>query len=51
MRMAPWELDEPMWNIGSRLCARRRCVRCPVEGLCGETKNVEFEGNVVVWTA
>jgi len=49
--IAPWMLDEPMWNIGSKLCARRKCVQCPVEDLCDKTKDVRFEGGVVFWRA
>ena len=30
----PWKLDEPMWTVGSKLCAKRVCRRCPVEQLC-----------------
>ncbi len=29
-----WKLDEPMWNIGSKLCAKDRCLECPVKELC-----------------
>jgi len=31
-----WKLDEPMWNIGSKLCARDRCGACPVRELCAK---------------
>jgi adenine-specific DNA glycosylase len=23
-----------MWNIGSKLCAKDRCLECPVKELC-----------------
>ena len=31
-----WKLDEPMWNISSKLCARDRCGACPVRELCAK---------------
>lgn len=49
--VAPWKLDEPMWNIGSKLCAYRKCSQCPVEKLCNKTKGVIFRENMVIWTA
>jgi len=47
--VAPWKLDEPMWNIGSKLCARGKCIQCPVEKLCDKIKGAKFEGNFVIW--
>lgn len=49
--IAPWKLDEPIWNIGSKLCAYRKCKQCPVEKLCNKTKKVVFRENMVIWTA
>lgn len=50
LSVVPWKLDEPMWNIGSKLCAYRKCKQCPVEKLCNKTKGVIFRENIVVWT-
>jgi len=46
---APWKLDEPMWNIGSKLCAYRKCGQCPVEAHCDKTKSVTFRENLLIW--
>jgi len=46
---APWKLDEPMWNIGSKLCAYRRCGQCPVNVYCDKTKGVAFRDNLLIW--
>ncbi|MEM2603599.1 MAG: N-glycosylase/DNA lyase [Candidatus Korarchaeum sp.] len=48
--VAPWKLDEPIWNIGSKLCAYRKCGQCPVENLCNRTKGVIFKDNMVIWS-
>ena len=48
---APWKLDEPMWNIGSKLCTYRKCKQCPVENLCNKTKGITFKENMVMWEA
>jgi endonuclease III len=48
---APCKLDEPMWNIGSKLCARRKCGQCPVEAHCDKTKGVTFRENLLIWKA
>jgi hypothetical protein len=45
----PWKLDEPMWTIGSKLCAKRSCGKCPVEDLCDKSKGVRFKGDVLHW--
>ena len=34
-----WKLDEPMWNIGSKLCAKDRCGECPVKELCARHRS------------
>lgn len=47
---APWRLDEPMWNIGSKLCTYRKCKQCPIENLCNKTKGITFKENVIMWT-
>jgi len=47
--IAPWKLDEPMWNIGSKLCTYRRCGRCPVNAYCDKTKGVTLRENLLIW--
>jgi len=39
-----WYLDEPLWSVGSRLCSKNDCSRCPVEGLCAKNFGVKFKG-------
>jgi len=46
---APWKLDEPMWNIGSKLCTYRKCSQCPVNVLCNKTRGITFRENMVIW--
>jgi endonuclease III len=45
----PWKLDEPIWTVGSKLCSKKECSRCPVKDLCDTTKGVRFRGSVLVW--
>ena len=45
----PWKLDEPMWTVGSKLCSKRSCDKCPVEDLCDRSKGVRFKGDVLLW--
>ena len=44
MSLPAWYLDEPLWSIGSKLCSKRTCHRCPIEKLCRKNFNVKFEG-------
>ena len=46
---APWRLDEPMWNIGSKLCTYRKCKQCPIESLCNKTRGITFKENIIIW--
>lgn len=46
---ATWRLDEPMWNIGSKLCAYRKCKQCPVENFCNKTTGISFKENLLIW--
>ena len=50
LRIAPWKLDEPIWNIGSKLCTQRKCHQCPVENLCDKTKHITFKENTIIWS-
>jgi endonuclease III len=45
----PWKLDEPIWTIGSRLCSKRLCDKCPVHDLCDKVKGIRFKGDVMIW--
>lgn len=45
----PWKLDEPIWTIGSKLCSKRKCSTCPVEGYCDKTKGTRFRNAIVIW--
>jgi len=45
----PWKLDEPIWTIGSKLCAKRICHRCPVEDLCEKVKGIKLKGALMIW--
>jgi len=47
--IAPWKLDEPIWNIGSKLCTQRKCNQCPVQVHCNKTKGIVFKENTIVW--
>jgi len=51
LEIAPWKLDEPIWNIGSKLCTQRKCHQCPVERLCNKTKGITFKENLLVFEA
>ncbi|MEM2130465.1 MAG: hypothetical protein QXZ70_07700 [Candidatus Bathyarchaeia archaeon] len=48
---APWKFDEPIWNIGSKLCTKRKCDQCPVEKLCDKIKGITFKENILIWKA
>ena len=45
----PWKLDEPIWTIGSKLCSKRSCRKCPVEELCDKTNGIRFKDNIIIW--
>jgi endonuclease III len=45
----PWKLDEPIWAIGSKLCSKRKCSKCPVEEFCNKTRGIRFKENIIVW--
>ncbi len=45
----PWKLDEPIWTIGSKLCAKRNCSPCPVERHCDKTRGITFKENTIFW--
>ena len=47
--IAPWRLDEPIWTIGSKLCARRDCSPCPVKDLCSRNLDATIKGNKIYW--
>lgn len=39
-----WYLDEPLWSVGSKLCSKKRCYRCPITKLCSKIFEVKFKG-------
>jgi endonuclease III len=45
----PWKLDEPIWTIGSKLCAGKLCGKCPVEDVCAKVKGIKFKGAILIW--
>lgn len=47
--IAPWELDEPIWTIGSKLCSPRYCSPCPVQHICAKNFDANIQGNNIYW--
>jgi len=47
--IAPWQLDEPIWTIGSKLCSPKNCNACPVQQLCAKNFDARIQGNSVYW--
>ena len=47
--IAPWQLDEPIWTIGSKLCTRKDCAPCPVKHLCDKNFYIKIQGNKIYW--
>jgi len=43
-----WYLDEPLWSIGSKLCSKKKCERCPAEDECEKNFNVKIKGSNIV---
>jgi len=39
-----WYLDEPLWSVGSKLCSKKKCAKCPVRNLCEGNFRVRFKG-------
>lgn len=35
-------LDEPLWTIGSKLCANKQCSPCPLKDICEKNFSVTF---------
>lgn len=48
---APWKLDQPIWIIGSKMCAVGIRDKCPVINICEKKKDVIFRENRVIWDA
>lgn len=48
---APYELDEPIWTIGSKLCAKKKCRKCPVHGLCEHNFDAQLKNNRLIWSS
>jgi len=47
--IAPWQLDEPIWAIGSSLCSARNCHYCPVEEVCKKNFDATLSNNRLYW--
>lgn len=47
--IAPWEIDEPIWTIGSKLCSTRYCNLCPVQHLCARNFDASIKANRLFW--
>ena len=48
--IAPWELDEPIWTVGSKLCAKKSCRNCPVQEFCNQNFDAILKNNKLAWT-
>jgi len=46
---SPWKLDEPIWTIGSKLCTKKLCSKCPVESFCNKNFGIIFKGSTLFW--
>ena len=47
----PYELDEPIWTIGSKLCTKKKCRKCPVYELCERNFDVQLKNNRLIWSS
>jgi len=47
--IAPWQIDEPMWTIGSNLCSDHHCQPCPVKDLCLKNFDAFISSNMLFW--
>ncbi|MEM3003679.1 MAG: zinc ribbon domain-containing protein [Candidatus Bathyarchaeia archaeon] len=45
VKAPPWELDELLHIVSSKLCPRKRCLLCPVYEECERCFNLEIYGN------
>lgn len=45
----PWKLDEPIWTIGSQLCSKRSCGKCPIEDVCDKVTGIRFKEAMMIW--
>jgi len=43
----PWELDEPIRIVSSRLCSEMKCILCPIREKCEKRFRLEINGNRV----
>lgn len=47
--IAPWQIDEPMWTIGSNLCSSQNCHPCPVKEICLRNFDATISSNRLFW--
>ncbi len=47
--IAPWQLDEPIWIVGSKLCTWKNCAPCPVKDLRDKNFDIKIQGNKIYW--
>jgi hypothetical protein len=47
--IAPWQIDEPMWTIGSNLCSAQNCHPCPVKEHCLRNFDASIRSNHLFW--
>jgi hypothetical protein len=44
LEIPAWYLDEPLWSVGSKLCSKKACHRCPIKEFCQKNFEVKFKG-------
>lgn len=49
IKIYPWQLDEPIWTVGSKLCSKRLCGNFPVEDLCDKVRGIRFKEAIMTW--
>ena len=43
-----WYLDEPLWTVGSKLCSKKKCEKCPINNFCQKNFHVKFKGSNIM---
>jgi hypothetical protein len=47
--IGPWQIDEPMWTIGSNLCSNHNCQPCPAKEYCLKNFDASISSNMLYW--
>jgi len=47
----PYELDEPIWQIGSKLCSKKKCNLCPINDKCSHNFKPKMKRARITWEA